>query len=56
MKFNKSNTAFLREIVIIFSSIYLSEATYVVSSFNLITELKVLIPDVIIIPWIYKPP
>ena len=32
MKHNKSNTAFLREIVIIFSPIYLSEAIYVISS------------------------
>ena len=39
MKRNKFNTAFLHEIVITFSSIYLSEATYVISSFNLMTEL-----------------
>ena len=39
MKHNKSNTAFLHEIVFIFSPIYLSEATYVISSFNLMTEL-----------------
>ena len=39
LKHNKSNTAFLHEIVIIFSPIYLSEATYVISSFNLMTEL-----------------
>ena len=39
MKKNESNTAFLREIVIIFSPIYLSEATYVISSFNVMTEL-----------------
>ena len=50
MKHNKSNTAFLHEIVIIFSPIYLSEATYVISSFNLMTELQELIPDAIIIP------
>ena len=50
MKYNKSSTAFLREIVIIFSPIYLSEATYVISSFNLMTELQKLIPDAIIIP------
>ena len=39
LKHSKSGTAFLREIVIIFAPIYLSEATYVVSSFNLMTEL-----------------
>ena len=39
MKHNKSNTAFLHAVVIIFSPIYLSEATDVISSFNLITEL-----------------
>ena len=39
MKHNKLNTALLREIVIIFSPIYLSEATFVISSFNLTTEL-----------------
>ena len=39
MKRNKSNTVFLGEIVIIFSPIYLSEATYVISLFNLMTEL-----------------
>ena len=50
MKQNKSNTAFLREIVVIFSLIYLSEDTYVISSFNLMTELQELIPDAIIIP------
>ena len=51
MKHNKSNTVFLHEIVIIFSLIYLSEATtYVISSFNLMTELSELIPDAIIIP------
>ena len=31
MNHNKSNTAYLHEIVIIFSPIYLSEATYVIS-------------------------
>ena len=36
---HKSNTAFLHEVVIIFSPIYLSEATYVISSFNLMAEL-----------------
>ena len=50
MKHNDSNTAFLHEIVIIFSPIYLSEATYVISSFNLMAELYKLIPDAIIIP------
>ena len=39
MKHNKLSTAFLHEIVIIFPQIYLSEATYVISSFNLMTEL-----------------
>ena len=39
MKHNKWNTAFLHEIVIIFSPIYLSETTYVISSFNLMTQL-----------------
>ena len=39
MKHNKSNTAFWHEIVIIFSKIYLSEATYVISSFSLMTDL-----------------
>ena len=34
MKHNKSNTTFLREIVIMVSLIYLSEATYVISSFK----------------------
>ena len=38
MKLNKSNTTALREIDIIFFPIYLSEATYVISSFNLMTE------------------
>ena len=38
MKDNKFNTAFLREIIIS-SPIYLSEATYVISSFNLMIEL-----------------
>ena len=56
MKHNKSNTTFLRQVVIIFSPIYLSEATYVISSCNLISELRELIPDVIIIPRIYRSP
>ena len=34
MKYNKSNTAFLCEIVITISLIHLSEATYVIRSFN----------------------
>ena len=49
MKHNKSNGAFLHEIVIILTPIYLSEATYVISTFNLMTELYELIPDAIII-------
>ena len=39
MKHNKSNTAFMREIVIIFSPIYLSEATSVINLFSLMVEL-----------------
>ena len=39
MKHNKSNTAFLREIAIIFSPIYLSETTSVISLFSLMAEL-----------------
>ena len=54
MKHIKSNTAFLHEIVIIFSPIYLSEATYGISSFNLMTELQELLPDATIIPQIYR--
>ena len=50
MKHDKSNAAFLNEIVIIFSKIYLSEAIYVISSFSLMTGLKEVIPDAIIIP------
>ena len=46
MKHNKTNTAFLHEIVIIFSPIYLAEATPVIRSFKLMTELM---PDAIII-------
>ena len=49
MKHNKLNASFLHEIVNIFSIIYISEATYVVSSLNLMAELKELIPDAIII-------
>ena len=48
MKHNKSNTVFLREIVIIFSPSYLSEATFVISSPNLMTELYELIPELFI--------
>ena len=48
-KHNKWNTSFLRELVIIFSPIYLLEAIFVISSFNLMTELQELIPDAIII-------
>ena len=36
VKHNKSNTAFLREIVTIFSPIYLLEVTYVISSKSLL--------------------
>ena len=50
MKYNKSNTAFWRDTVIVFSPIYSSEATYVISLFNLMTELYELIPDATIIP------
>ena len=50
MKHNKSNTALLRELVIIFSLMYLSEVTYVISSFSLKTELQKLIPYAITIP------
>ena len=40
MKHNKLNAVFLHEIVIIFSPIYLSvEATYVINSFNLMTDI-----------------
>ena len=39
MKHNKSNTAFLYEIAIIFSAIYWTEATHVINSFNLMTDL-----------------
>ena len=46
---NKSNTSFLRELVIILSPIYLLEAIFVISSFNLMTVLQELIPDAIII-------
>ena len=56
MKHNKSNTTFVHEIVIIFSPIYSSETTDMISSFNLRTELLKLIPDAIIIPLIYISP
>ena len=56
MTHNKSNTGFLHEAAIIFSPMHLSEATYMISSFNLITELEELIPDAIIIPWICRSP
>ena len=39
MKHEKSNAEFLYETVIIFSKMYLSEATYEISSFSLMTEL-----------------
>ena len=39
MKHIKSNTEFMHEIVIIFSPVYLSETTYMISSFSLMTEL-----------------
>ena len=58
MNYNKSNTTLLHDIVnffdTIFSAIYLSEVTYVISSFNLMTELQVLISDALIIPWICR--
>ena len=41
MKHNKSNTTFVHGIVISFSPIYLSDATYVITSFNLRTVTKV---------------
>ena len=59
MKHDKSNTAFLHEIVNIFSlisAIYLSEVTYVISSFILMTKLQELIPYATNIPWIYRSP
>ena len=55
MKDKKLNATFVHELVIIFSAIYLSKATFVISSFNLRTELQKLLPDVMIIPWIYRP-
>ena len=53
VKHNKSNTSFLHEIVIIFSPVCLSEATYAISPLSLTTELT---PDAIIIPKIYISP
>ena len=55
MKDKKLNATLVHELVIIFSAIYLSKATFVISSFNLRTELQKLLPDVMIIPWIYRP-
>ena len=54
MAHNKSNTALLHEIDITFSPIYLSEATYVISSLNLMTVLNELIADAIIILQNYR--
>ena len=56
MAHNKSSTALLHEIDFTFSPIYLSEATYVISSFNLITVLNELIADAIIILQNYRSP
>ena len=56
MKHNKLNATFLHEIVNMFSIIYVSEVTFVISSFNLIAELRELSPDAIIIPRLYKSP
>ena len=42
--------------LLFFSLIYLSEATYVISSFNRRTELWKLIPDVMITAGIYRSP
>ena len=50
MKHKKLNATFVHGIVIIFSAIYLSKATYVISSSNLRTELQKLLPDAMIIP------
>ena len=54
MAHNKSSTALLHEIDFTFSPIYLSEATYVISSFNLMTVLNELIADAIIILQNYR--
>ena len=56
MKHNKSNMAYLHEIIIIFSPVHLSEATYMISSFNLMAEFKELIANAIIIPLIDRSP
>ena len=48
-----SNKAFLHEIAAIFSPFYLSETTYVISSFSLKIELQKLTPAAMIIPWTY---
>ena len=48
MKHNKSNIAFVHEIVIIF--FHLLESTNVISSFNLKIESQKLIPDVMFVP------
>ena len=56
MKHNKSNMAYLHEIIIIFFPVHLSEATYMISSFNLMAEFKELITNAIIIPLIYRSP
>ena len=53
MKFNKSNTAFLHEIIIIFSPLYILKTT-VITSFNQSAELKELKADPMIFPWIYR--
>ena len=43
--YNKSNTAFLHEILIIFfSRFYKSQTTYVISSFNLRKDADAIIP------------
>ena len=42
--------------VIIFSPIYSSEVTYLISSFNLRINWWMLIPDAMTIPWIYRSP
>ena len=49
IRHNKSNAAFLHDIVI-FSPFYLSDATFVISSFKLGPELQKLISDAMIIP------
>ena len=56
MEHNKLYTTFVHEIVIIFSPIYSSEVTYLISSFNLRINWWMLIPDAMTIPWIYRSP